>query len=120
MAQPWLHPRQCLLVRRAVWASLGDALGKREELVSLDTKDAKLARVKYAEVSAEVEARWAKLQNGQRSLTEREAHAMARTAHDRWIEWHLDEPSEQFAWTPWRGPSLKNSANGLTAYRRHF
>jgi hypothetical protein len=52
MAQPWLHPRQCLSVRRAVWASLGDAVGKREELVSLGTKDAKPARVKYAQVSA--------------------------------------------------------------------
>lgn len=44
----------------------------------IGTRDAKPARVKYAQVSAEVEARWANLQNGQRSLTEREAHAMAR------------------------------------------
>ncbi|KQT64480.1 hypothetical protein ASG62_05900 [Aureimonas sp. Leaf427] len=86
--------------RRAVPADLRAAVGKREELVSLGTKDPKLARVKYAQVLAEVEARWANLRAGQRSLTEREAHEIARTAHDSWIRWHQDEPSEQFAWVP--------------------
>ncbi|WP_062230506.1 DUF6538 domain-containing protein [Aureimonas sp. N4] len=86
--------------RRAVPADLREAVGKREELVSLGTKDPKLARVKYAQVLAEVEARWANLRSGQRTLTEREAHEIARTAYDTWLEWHQDEPSEQFAWTP--------------------
>ncbi|ALN71222.1 DUF6538 domain-containing protein [Aureimonas sp. AU20] len=83
--------------RRAVPVDLRDAIGKREELVSLGTKDPKIARVKYAPVLAEVEARWANLRSGQRTLTEREAHEIARTAHDTRLEWHQDEPSEQFA-----------------------
>ena len=48
MAQPWPHAKTDVFwFRRAVPASLRNAVGKREELVSLGTKDVKLARVKY-------------------------------------------------------------------------
>jgi hypothetical protein len=60
MAQPWPHPKTGVFwFRRAVPKDLRTPVGKREELVSLATKDPAEARVRYAKVSAEVEARWA-------------------------------------------------------------
>lgn len=86
--------------RRAVPSDLRTLVGKREELLSLGTKDPTEARVRYARHLAEVEQRWANLRAGKRALTEREAHAIAAVAHDRWLSWHREEPSEQFAWHP--------------------
>ncbi|SDO92132.1 Integrase [Aureimonas jatrophae] len=101
MAQPWPHPKTGVFwFRRGVPADLRDAVGKREELRSLGTKDPAEARVRYAKISAEVEARWASLRAGVRLLTEAEAHALAREAHDTWLRWHADEPSEQNVWLP--------------------
>lgn len=101
MAQPWSHPKTGMFwFRRAVPIDLRELIGKREELLSLGTKDPVEARVRYAVHSAEVEKRWANLRAGNRSLTEREAHAIAAAAHNRWLEWHRDEPSEQFTWHP--------------------
>ena len=99
MAQPWPHPKTGVLwFRRAVPKDLRDLVGKREELASLDTKDAAEARVRYARVSAEVEARWANLRAGVRTLTERDAHKLATIVHDVWLKWHSEEPTYQVRW----------------------
>ncbi len=37
---------------------------------------------------------------GPKSLTEREAHELALTIHDQWLEWYRDNPSEQVFWRP--------------------
>lgn len=101
MAQPWPHPKTGVFwFRRVVPKDLRALVKKREELLSLRTKDAAEARVRYARVSAEVEERWANLRGGTRSLTEREANALAAEAHDTWIGWHSEEPSQQFTWHP--------------------
>ncbi|MCJ2109032.1 phage integrase N-terminal SAM-like domain-containing protein [Methylobacterium sp. E-041] len=99
MAQPWKHPKTGVFwFRRAVPRDLRDLIGKREELATLDTKDPAAARVRYAEVSAEVEARWANLRVGPKSLTERDAHALAGPVHDEWIHIHQADPSFQLGW----------------------
>lgn len=99
MAQPWSHPKTHVFwFRRAVPRDLRELVGKGEELASLGTKDPAEARVRYAKVSAEVEARWANLRAGVRALTEREAHALAAPAHDEWLNLHHDDPSFQVGW----------------------
>ena len=99
MAQPWPHPKTGVLwFRRAVPKDLRNLVGRREELASLDTKDAAEARVRYARVSAEVEVRWANLRAGVRTLTERDAHKLATVVHDVWLRWHSEEPTYQVRW----------------------
>ena len=99
MAQPWVHPTSGVFwFQRVVPRDLRALVGKREELASLKTKDAAEARVRYAKLSAEVEARWANLRADARNLTEREAHALARSVHDQWLDLHYDDPSFQVGW----------------------
>lgn len=92
MSRPWKHPDS---VRRAVPADLRELFGKREEKQSLKTKDAALAKQRHAQLLSEVEARWANLRQGPRSLSEAEARAIAAAWQDRWIELHRDNPAEQ-------------------------
>ena len=120
MSRPWKHPDSGVYwFRRAVPADLRARVGKREEKRSLQTKDPSVARRRHAEALAEVEARWANLRGGVRTLSEREAHALAAVAHDRWLELYKDNPSEQTTWRIdlgdrlWRSPVAP--AGGLTS-----
>ncbi|MBY0381454.1 MAG: hypothetical protein K2W78_06025 [Xanthobacteraceae bacterium] len=70
-------------------------VGKREEKKSLQTKDPAIAKLRHAEALAELEGRWANLREGNRSLSERDAHSIAAAWHDRWIEEHKNNPNEQ-------------------------
>lgn len=91
LAQPWKHPNSGFYwFRRAVPQDLRALVGRREELRTLGTRDPAEARVRYAKVSTEVEARWANLRKPARSLTEHEAHDLAVSVHDGWIERHRD------------------------------
>lgn len=47
---------------------------------------------------AEIEERWANLRAGPKALTEREAHHLATVFHDRCLQQHTDNPSQQTAW----------------------
>jgi hypothetical protein len=96
MSRPWKHPDSGVYwFRRAVPADLRALVGKREEKQSLKTKDAAVAKQRHAQALSEVEARWATLRQGSRSISEAEAHAIAAGWHDRWIKQHRDNPSEQ-------------------------
>src|SRR5262249_49753538 len=72
--------------------------GKREEKVSLQTRDPVEAKRCHAEALAQIEMRWANLRAGPKSLREREAHQLAIAAHDRWLEQYRDNPSQQTIW----------------------
>ena len=89
---------------------LRELVGKREELASLRTKDPAEARVRYAKLAAEVEERWANLRAGPSELSEREAHALAASCHDRWLQLHYDEPSFQCGWQTGLYPTLWTAA----------
>lgn len=98
MARPWKHPKTGIYwLRKRVPDELRALLGKTEEKQSLGTRDPAEAKIKQLEALAAVEARWANLKVGPRSLTERECHEFARNAHDRWVARYRDNPSEQ----PW-------------------
>lgn len=66
-----------LSARKAVPEDLRKLVGKREEKVSLQTRDPAEAKVRHAKALAELEARWANLRAGPVPLTEREAHRFA-------------------------------------------
>ena len=99
MARPWKHPKTGIYwLRKRVPQDLRPVLGKREEKRSLQTRDAAEAKRRHMQVLTEVESQWTNLRVGPRTLTERESHELARVAHDRWLEMHRDNPSEQTFW----------------------
>ncbi|GJE34660.1 DUF6538 domain-containing protein [Methylobacterium oxalidis] len=107
MARPWKHPKTGIYwLRKAVPDALRPLVGKREEKLSLNTRDPNEARQRHAEALAEIERRWASLRAGPRTLSEREAHAVATAVHDRWLDQHRDEPSQQTFWPVEIGPKV--------------
>ncbi len=120
MARPFKHPKTGMYwLRRRVPADLIPIIGKREELLSLKTKDAGEAKRLHAMALAEIDARWATLRAGTTKLTEREAAEIARDLFDRWIELHRDEPSQQTRWRTdlfenlWRPPTADELSHPL-------
>jgi integrase len=99
MSRPWKHPRSGVYyLRKGVPEDLRQLVGKREEKRSLETRDPAEAKRRHAEALADVEVRWANLRAGPKALTEREAHQLAMTVHDRWLRQYLENPSQQIAW----------------------
>ncbi|UGV24847.1 site-specific integrase [Rhodopseudomonas boonkerdii] len=99
MSRPWKHPKTGIYwLRKRVPDELITLVGKREELRTLGTKDPAQAKVRHAAALAEIEAKWANLRSGQKSLTEREAHHLAAPFYDRWLQRHLENPSQQTDW----------------------
>jgi integrase len=99
MSRPWKHPKTGIYqLRKAVPDELRKLVGKREEKVSLQTRDPAEAKVRHAKALAELEARWANLRAGPKALTERDAHQLAIVAHDRWLEQYRDNPNQQTSW----------------------
>ncbi|MCJ2100014.1 DUF6538 domain-containing protein [Methylobacterium sp. E-046] len=98
MARPYKDPKTGIYrLRRVVPESLRQFVGKREEKLSLGTRDPEEARRLHAKAMAEIEARWANLRAGERTLTEREAHEMAKPLKAKFLALYLDDPSQQ----PW-------------------
>ena len=99
MSRPWKHPRSGVYyLRKGVPEDLRELVGKLEEKRSLGTRDPAEAKRRHAEALADVEVRWANLRAGPKALTEREAHQLAVTVHDRWLQQHQENPSQQTAW----------------------
>lgn len=99
MPRPQLHPRtKVFWLRRRVPADLVASVGQKEVTLSLGTKDPAEAKRRFSEELAKLEARWAALRQGSRSLTEIEAHGLAREVHDWWLQKHQANPSEQGFW----------------------
>jgi hypothetical protein len=107
MSRPWKHPNSGVYwLRKGVPEDLRTLVGKREEKRSLQTRDPAEAKRRHAEALAEIESRWANLRAGPKSLTETEAHQMAAAVHDRRLQQHQDNPSEQTFWRTDRGDRL--------------
>jgi integrase len=99
MSRPWKHPHSGVYwLRKGVPEDLRALVGKREEKRSLQTRDPIEAKRRHAEALAEIESRWAHLRAGPKTLTEIESHQMAVTVHDRWLQLHQDNPSDQTSW----------------------
>src|SRR5688572_9027880 len=99
MARPFQHPKTGIFwLRKRVPLDLVARVGKREERFSLKTRDPSEAKRRHAEEVAQLERRWSNLRRGVRQLSEREAHELAKIAHDNWVAMFRDEPSEQLIW----------------------
>jgi hypothetical protein len=99
MSRPWKHPKTGVYwLRKGIPEALREAVGKREEKLSLHTKDPVEAKLRHAEALADIEKRWANLRAGPKPLTEREAHQLAAPAYDNWLARYRDNPSQQTIW----------------------
>jgi hypothetical protein len=99
MSRPWKHPKSGVYwVRKRVPDDLLKLVGKREEKRSLQTRDPGEAKRRHAEALVEIELRWANLRSGPKTLSEREAHQIAVVVHDRWLQQHMENPSQQTLW----------------------
>ena len=117
MSRPWKHPNSGVYwLRKGVPEDLRRLVGKREEKQSLQTRDPVEAKRRHAEALAEIEIRWANLRAGPKTLTEREAHQLAVAVHDRWLQQHLENPSQQTAWDVDLADRLFAPARKLKSY----
>lgn len=99
MSRPFKHPTTGVYyLRKRVPHDLVPVVGRREEKISLNTKNPVEAKRLHLAALADLEARWANLRAGPVTLSEREAHEIAFELYDRWIEMHRDEPSAQTRW----------------------
>jgi integrase len=99
MARPWKHPKTGVYwFRKRVPASLQPSVGKSEEKFSLRTKDPAEAKRLHAAAIVKVDQRWATLREPPKTLTEMEAHELARPLFDWFVALHQDNPSEQTMW----------------------
>jgi hypothetical protein len=78
MARPQKHPDSGVYwLRKRVPDDLRQLVGKREEKRSLGTRNPEEAKRRHAEVLSEIEAQWANLRHGTRSLTSEEIESVA-------------------------------------------
>jgi len=85
-------------LRKRVPDDLRGVIGKREEKCSLKTKSASEAKVRLAKALTDLEEKWANIRRGPVALSEADAHELAASVYDRWIELHAANPSEQRVW----------------------
>ena len=105
-ARPFKHPATGVYYyRRGVPEELRPLVGRREEKVSLGTKDLTEAKRLHAVKAAEVEARWANLLKPPQSLSEREAYLAATGHFEAYLSVHSHNPS-QAPWQPLIGDML--------------
>lgn len=106
MARPWKHPKSgYFFLRRRVPDDLREVLGKREEKLSLRTRDVAEAKVRHVKALADLDARWANLRKGPAELTERQAQETAAAVYDQMVQHYADNPSEVF-WDSALGETL--------------
>lgn len=95
MTRPWKHPQSGIYwYRKRVPDTLRSIIGKSEEKCSLGTRDPQEAKIAHARVAAEVEARWAGLRAGVRTLTHKQAVAIAGEIYRAMIAEHGDDPGD--------------------------
>ena len=113
MSRPWRDPSTGIwYLRKRVPKDLLAVVGREVHKVSLGLKDPVEAKRRHTQALATLEARWANLRDGPKSLTEIEAHEIARTVYDGWLKRFSADPNFQFAWhtdlypTLWTAPLL--------------
>lgn len=116
MSQPWRHPKTHILYFRArLPADLARRLAGRSLTldvggaastirlngwikVSLRTKDLREAKLRHANVQAQVETRWAAARNGTQALTHRQVLEIAGAWYRDLVREHEDDPGGVEQW----------------------
>jgi hypothetical protein len=75
-------------------ADLVAIVGKREEKVSLRTRDSAEATAAYHKVAADIDRRWASLRQGTRRISHREAEVIAGEFYRKLIAEHEADPGD--------------------------
>ena len=95
MATPFRHPKSGIYwFRRRVPADLVGIVGKREEKVSLRTRDPAEAKAVYVRVAAEVEQRWSNLRRGVRRISHKESIAIAGEFYRKLVSENENDPGD--------------------------
>nr|WP_162244620.1 tyrosine-type recombinase/integrase [Afipia sp. Root123D2] len=76
-------------------------MGKREQKVSLRTRDPAEAKIAHARVSAEIEERWHRLTAGAQDLSHRQAEAVAGEIYRAMVAEHADNPDRASVSSLW-------------------
>ena len=84
--------------RKAVPKDLQGPLGKKTEKISLRTRDPAEAKVRHAQIAAEVEARWAQLRRGVIAVSQKQATAIAGEIYRELVAAHEDNPGNPKQW----------------------
>ena len=85
MARPWKHPKTGVYwLRKRVPDDLRAGIGKREEKLTLKTRDPAEAKRLHAAALAALEQRWANLRAPARKLENSDLHRIAATTCERW------------------------------------
>lgn len=99
MSRPWKHPKTGVYwLRKRVPHDLLAVIGKPEAKRTLGTKDPEEAKRRHSAALVELEAQWANLRAGPRTLSEVEAHALVAYLYGELTEHYRDNPSEQKFW----------------------
>jgi integrase len=102
MPQPFKHPTTGgYYYRRVVPAHLRKALGRTEFRISLQTKDLRVAKRRYLDKAAEVEAALARAGGGPITLTTKEVFALAGVWYRRMLDKYDAEPGDPVGWEEW-------------------
>lgn len=95
MATPWKHPDSGIYwLRRRVPSDLVSVVGRREEKLSLRTRDPGEAKTAYLKAAAEIEGRWANLRKGYKRVSHKEAVAIAGEFYRELVGAHENDPGE--------------------------
>ncbi len=98
MSRPVRHPKTGIYqFRKRVPEDLRQVIGKREEKVTLKTRDPAKAQVEYLRVASEVAERWENLRKGRVELTKKQAFGIAGECYRSIVARHEDNPDDRLA-----------------------
>lgn len=99
MSTPWKHPKTGMYwLRRRVPQHLVALIGRKEEKLSLRTKDPAEAKRLFVTAMAALEDRWANLGKGMAVLSDEEAVSLAQFYYDQLLQDFRAEPWTQVGW----------------------
>ena len=99
MTRPYKHPKTGVYwLRKRVPADLVEKVGRETVTQTLNTKNPEEAKRILPQVLADIEVGWATLRVEPRTITDRDAHLLAREVGENWLTTYRDTPSEQFSW----------------------
>ncbi|MAS14456.1 MAG: integrase [Nitratireductor sp.] len=99
MNRPSKRPESSFLqFRKRVPKDLRPIIGKTEIKISLGTRDPITAKQRHAELAAEIEAQWMELRKGVRTVSQKEASAIAGEIYREKVAAHEDNPGRPGEW----------------------
>lgn len=100
MSRPTKHTKTGVYYfRKAVPEDLRSLVGKREEKISLGTKNPADAKLAHARIAEEVEARWKALRSQPEPLTQKQVVALSGEVYREWIALFTDNPGGSDVWS---------------------